>query len=354
LGSLPDPLVTVHSLGSLAEQILARNTRTLTKLVHDESSGLFIKPLSDSQTNSSPPEVSSTGAEPAQSAVPTKGSVEVSPSSARDSEPSELQDDGTEPDQSQVQHRQSREGAGHHAQSSAAEGASPANSISSMDSVEQGSNSAEGHADHSNNPTEEAGKAPHRRSRLVALIGRFRLRKLSQTASDLTSSPYSSETDPHEAHPQSSSAQSPPGTQQHASYSGGEHTASASHPAPGQHRSIEENAREAPEAQNSTAAAESGHRAPRGYSRSGDAGEAPEPKAVGVDWAEINSCMLDSLHMSVISVVTGLVTRAWLSPCLHHLRFCFCVCCSAHPVCSLFMLLSCCVTSDSPAVVYPG
>ena len=354
MGSLPDPLVTVHSLGALAEQINARNTRTLTELVHGDSSGLFIKPLPDSQTASSPSEASSTGAESAQSAVEAKGSTGVSSSSVRDSEPSEMQDDGTERDQSLVQHRKSRAGAGHHAQSSAAEGASPANSISSMDSVEQGSDSAEGHADHSSNPNEEAGIAPRRRSRVGALIGRFRRRKQSQTASDLTSSHYSSETDPHEAHPQSSSAQSPPGTQQHASYPGAEQPAAASHAVPDQHRSAESGAREALEGQNSMAGAESGHHAQRGYSQSGDAGEAPEPAAVGVDWAEINSCMMYSLRMSVISVVTGLVTRVWLSLCLYNLQLCFCVCRSADPSVPCLMLISCCVTLDSPAAVYPG
>jgi len=346
LGFLPDPLVSVHSLGALAEQVDAHNTRLLTKRAHERSSGPPAKLLLDSQTASGPSGASSTGAELAQSAAEAKGSIGVASSSVTDSEPSELQDDGTECRPSQVQHRKSRAGAGHHAQSSAAEGASPANSISSMDSVEQGSDSAEGHADHSNNPTEEAGKAPHRRSRLVALIGRFKRRKLSQTASDLTSSPYSSETDRLEAHSQSP-GHSPPENQQHASYSGREHTASASHPAPDQHRSIEENAREAPEAQNSmqrssSEGADLGHCVQRDHSRGGDAGEAPEPAVVGVDRPEMNSIMRMSLHVLIANKINDLVAQAWLSPCLYYLQPCLCVWRLAHLVSSLchaFVLL---------------
>ena len=138
MGFLPDPLVSVHSLGALAAQIDAHNTRLLTKRAHERSSGPSTKSWLDSQTASSPPGASSTGAELAQSAVKAKGSIGVSSSSARDSERSEPQDDGTECDQSRVQHKKSRAGAGHHAQSSAAQGASPANSISSMDSFERG------------------------------------------------------------------------------------------------------------------------------------------------------------------------------------------------------------------------
>jgi len=55
MGFLPDPLVSVHSLGALAEQIDVHNTRLLTKRAHEDSSGPSAIPLADSQTGSSPP-----------------------------------------------------------------------------------------------------------------------------------------------------------------------------------------------------------------------------------------------------------------------------------------------------------
>ena len=48
MGLVPDPLVSVHSLGALAEQFRVHNTRILTK-----------QALADSQTDSSPPVASS-------------------------------------------------------------------------------------------------------------------------------------------------------------------------------------------------------------------------------------------------------------------------------------------------------
>ena len=59
MGFLPNPLVSIHSLGALAKQIDVHNTRLLTKRAHEDSSGPSANPLADSQTGSSPPGASS-------------------------------------------------------------------------------------------------------------------------------------------------------------------------------------------------------------------------------------------------------------------------------------------------------
>jgi len=59
LGLVPDPLVSVQSLGALAEQFDVPNTRLLTKQADEDSSGPSAKAPADSQTDSSPPGASS-------------------------------------------------------------------------------------------------------------------------------------------------------------------------------------------------------------------------------------------------------------------------------------------------------
>ena len=318
LGSLPDPLISVHSLGALAERINAQNMR----LLYDQAQeGAFGPPHELGLPASSKQEASSVDSVDAQSAAGERGTTKPSESSVRDGRTPQEQDG--------ILGRGSyREGC-----YGAAVDASSADNISSTDALRQGREAKKTPADGCRDPAEHRLSGCHKASRLGAFFGRLRRRKhpppvqLSQ----------SSDSDPPDAKPHSSD-ECPSDTQQHAVSPGGQpceagaagqnaprqlEESSASQDQNGEHSKsdecdAEQHAASSPVTldarEGSSKVAEAASRAPRDHASSTAAGDgsARELLDVRLDWDVMNDSMQDSLHDFVTTAATALIAQVGL------------------------------------------
>lgn len=305
LGFLPDPRISVHSLGALAARTNAQNVRILYDL---DEQGAF-GPNWDRQADSREQEASSVDSVDAQSAAGEQGPAGLSESNVRDGRIPQEQDD--------ILKRGSYRGDG--MSDGAAGDASSADNIISTDALRQGR---------------------HKASRLGAFFGRLRRRKtpppvqLSQ----------SSESDPPDVKPQSSD-ECPSDTLQHAvspeaqpyeTGAAGQNVprqlgeSSPSRAQDGEHsRGNEYDAEQhaasspvTPEAlkggEGSSKRAAAALRAPMDHASSSAAGDgsALELQDMRLDWDMMNESIQHSLHSFVTTATTALILQVRFIPSL--------------------------------------
>ena len=317
LGFLPDPLVSVHSLGALAERTNAHNMRVLDNLTEEGAFG----PIHDGPPASSEQEAGSADSADVQEAAGKQGPAGHSESDARDGSTPQEQDDSLK--------RGSYRGDGMSA--SAAGDASSASHISSADAPRHGRKVTELPADDCSSPAEPRDSGRHKPSRLGAFFGRLRRRK---PPSPLQSSP-SSESDPPDVEPQSAS-QSTSDTLQHAESPGAQplETAAAGQDMPsqvnfrvsktqgGEHWSIDNSDAEqhaastlvAPGALNGKEGSQTADAAlpaqrEHEFSSAAEDGSAPELPDMRVEWDMMNETMMHSVHTFVSTLSTILIAQ---------------------------------------------
>ena len=332
LGFLPDPLISVHSLGALAERTNAQNVRVLYDLAQEGAfgPGIDVTPASD------PEEASSEDNTIAHPAGSEEGPAGLPKGDVRDDATPRAQDRLLEqgPDQ------------GNERGSSTAGDATSAHSSSSSDAVRHGQGVTELHAGDLSSSVEQKSINPHRHSRLGTFLGRLRRRK--QPAPAPVQASQSMQSDSLEAGPQSSDQSTPDTQQQTPKHSAEQSEAAAARPElPGQ---LDESS--APEAHDgehssseifetaqhaaSSVASESQASETRSSSMraaeeaqgehtltvsTGDGTELPD---VRLDWAVMNESMMHSLHSFVTTLTTALIAQVNIplkSVCVTHIFY---------------------------------
>ena len=308
LGSLPDPLISVHSLGALAERTNTQNVRVLYDLAQKYGLG---PPQELGPPASGKQEASSADSIDAQSAAGERGPTEPSESSVRDGR--------TPQEQDSILQCGSNRGIG--MSDGAAGDASSADNISSTDALSQGRYVTKLPADECSDPAEQNFSGRHKASRLGTFFGRLRRRKPPPPVQ----TSQSSESDPPDVKPQSSDKCSPdtpqyavsPGGQPFEAGAAGQNVprqveeSSASEALHGQHNKSDECDAEQHAASSSVTldgregssnVADAASRAPRDHASASAAGDgsAPELPDVRLDW----DVMHESMHHSLLDFVT--------------------------------------------------
>ena len=325
LGFLPDPQMSVHSLGALAERTNAQNVRILVEMAREGAFG----PGEQVQAASSQQEASSEDSTETQSAaVSEEGPPGLSASGAKDGNTPTPQIDALQHDPDHVVGTVG----------SPPNDASSAKSNSHTDAVTQRQDVTEPHTGECSGSVEQEKISPHKRSRLGALLGRLRPRKHRQPAPAAAQSPQSNAGPPSSEGGLPSSDQCSFETQQHVADHGAEQSETAAagrevptHPggssAPeatqiGEHSSSETLHAAQPAPRTSVAPAalngkkSSSARADaldhaqgdHGSSAAGDESDTRLPD-VRLDWAVMNQSMMHSLHSFVTTLTTALVAQ---------------------------------------------
>ena len=276
LGLLPEPMVRVHSLAALTEQMNGSNTRALIKAAKEQ--GHTLSPVDDSES-------------------PTAYSLGCSKHSTAS---------------------ESVQGATQNVAAPGPAAAGPlANSASAADdTAAQGtSNSAEAPAEGSGQGSGSCLAEKHagarKASRLSGLVSRFRRRKPTQAPAALSSpaghAAERSDVQGSPAQPSSSAAS------QLSSPSGALRPSSSAAPEQAPVPRLGDRPAAGPGASghSSSAAAGSGSDAPHGAG----AAPAPAPDAVQLDWGGMNESMMHSLHMVISSLTTVLIAQVSARPC---------------------------------------
>ena len=317
LGFLPEPLISVHSLGALAERTNAQNMRVLYDLAQEGAfgPGVDVTPASGQEEAASQEEASSADSTIAHSAASVEGVPKLSAGGDIEGSTPKMQSYPVE----QISDRDVGPSG------STAADATSANSTSSMEPVSQGQGLTELHTGDHSREIEQDSISPHRRSRLGNFLGRLRRRKQPAPAPVQASQSMQSA---------QSLDQSSPDTQQHTPGAGGEQseTAAACGDTP---RQLEESsAREAQSgerssserfgpAQHAASLVSSGSQESKESSSSMKAAkdaqgehsltvstdEGAELPDVRLDWSVMNESMMHSLHNFVTTLTTALIAQ---------------------------------------------
>ena len=307
LGMLPQPMVSIHSLAALTEQMNGSNTRVLTKAAKEQAHD----PGPHGQ-DGQPGQPSAPDSPQATADNPAPGSVE------HGSEGSELPTASSAGCSGHSRVSGGVHGAPHSASAlgSAGDGAL-ANSVGSADGpTTQGtSHSAETHAEGSGQGSErspaENNAGAQKPSRLGSLLRRFRRTKPPQAPTVSSSSADGAAERPDaEGHTaeQSSSAASQLG-----SPSGALRSSRSAVPeqAPVTQLGDSPAGEGAPSGPSSSAAARSSRESPHGAG----AAQAPAQAAAQLDWDQMNESMMHSLHLVISNLTTVLIAQASSRPC---------------------------------------
>ena len=320
LGSLPDPQISVHSLGALAERTNAQNMRILYEMAQEGAFG----PGERVQAPSSHQEAASEDSTKPEPAASDEDPSELSASDVRDGKSPPAQGDMVRHDADQVGGMSGNP----------PDNATSAESISSTDAATQGRDVTEHRAGEGSGSLEQEKTHPFKRSRLGAFLGRLRPRKHAQPAAAAVRSSQSSADDASSEGGPPSSDQRSSETQQHVEDHGAQpsETAAAGQEVPahpggssapeathiGEHSSSEtlHAAQPAP----STSVASEALNGERRSSADADAAEHAQRPAtddksatglpdVRLDWAVMNQSMMHSLHSFVTTLTTALVAQ---------------------------------------------
>lgn len=307
LGMLPEPLVSVHSLGALAGHTNAQNTRILTELARE--AGLTLQagphtPAEDHTSDGNDPnsaEPSSAERSDQHAASPADGSDTVSP------RPTLLRDPDTNLalprsliGTAAEKPRQSQKASSGAEESQAGENPSP------------GSDAADHDSPSLNEGGREDASEMQRPSRLGSLIRRFRRREPAQADGD-SSVPDSRAAVSHPDTVARSSDQTPSEPGQHDPDSKAGQIEPASNAAPDTSTPSQP---EEGKLSDATTGSQSNHA--RAYAAGSahtesmapqDAEAEPPQATVGLDWPEMNSSMMQSLHTLVSTLTTALVAQ---------------------------------------------
>ena len=316
LGFLPDPLISVHSLGALAERTNAQNMRVLYGLAQEGAFG----PGIDVTPASEPEEASSADSTTAQSAASEQGLTGLSEGGVRDDATPEAQDSALGPDQ------------GNGPSSSTDGAATSAHSISSTDAVRHGQGMPEHRSGGHSSGVEQRDVSPHKRSRLGIFLGRLRRRKHARSSPAATQFSESMQNDSSKAGPQSSDHSSSEAQQHSLERSAVEQleTAAAgpkkmpkqlkksSAPAArhGKHegvaatpRAASSAASESLDSENTSSSMKAAEEAQGEQALTVLTDEGTELPDVRLDWAVMNESMMHSLHSFVTTLTTALIAQ---------------------------------------------
>ena len=313
LGMLPQPMVSVHSLAALTEQMNGNNTRVLTKAAEEQAHD----PASHRQ-DGQPGQPSAPDPPQATADSLALGSVK------QEAEGSRLPTVSSAGYSGHSRASQGLRGAPHRlaAPRPTTDGALPNSASAADDAVARGSaDSAGADAESSGQGSEQqlAGNNASARkpSRLGSLMSRFRRRKPSQapTVSSSTAGGAAERADAegHTAQQSSSAAPQlglPSATPSYSDSAAPEQTPVTQlddRPAAGAGAS----------GQSSSAAAASGSEPPHeaGATHGAAAAQAPAQAAVRLDWDKMNESMMHSLHSVISNLTTVLIAQVSTQPC---------------------------------------
>ena len=304
---LPQPMVSVHSLAALTEQINGNNTRILTKIAEEQAQD----PAQDGQSGQ-PRQPSGSSSPQATAGGSLSGSVE------HEVQGSKLPKESSAGCSGHSRASEEVHGTPHSAAAlgPAAEGPLPSSASSADDAVARGTADSaraytEGSRQGSRQPLSEENAGARKSSRLGSLVSRLRRRKPPQAPTVSSSSAGGAaervDVGGHTAQQSSSAASqlnSPSGAPR--SFDPAAHeqtpvTRADARPAAGEGAS----------SHSSSAAASSGSEPPHGAG----AAQAPDQAAVRLDWDKMNESMMHSLHSVISNLTTVLIAQVSMRPC---------------------------------------